>query len=69
MFYYVYDYVFKHLFVTVIDVYAAWCGPCKSIINTFKRIKIDCSDELLSFAIVRIKKMFLKLIFHLYIHY
>jgi len=34
----------------VVDVYAAWCGPCKAVLNTFKKIKNENGDDLLNFA-------------------
>ncbi|XP_066915597.1 thioredoxin domain-containing protein 3 homolog isoform X3 [Clytia hemisphaerica] len=34
----------------VVDVYAAWCGPCTAIVNTFRRIKNETGDDLLHFA-------------------
>ena len=35
------------------DTYAAWCGPCKAIVSSFKRIKNELGDDLLVFATVR----------------
>ncbi|DBA98815.1 hypothetical protein WJX77_004548 [Trebouxia sp. C0004] len=29
----------------VLEVYSDWCGPCQSVIPTFKRIKLDKDDE------------------------
>ncbi|KAL3135984.1 hypothetical protein ABBQ32_007024 [Trebouxia sp. C0010 RCD-2024] len=29
----------------VLEVYSEWCGPCKSVLPTFKRIKLDKDDE------------------------
>uniref|UniRef100_A0A8C3QMG7 NME/NM23 family member 8 n=1 Tax=Cyanoderma ruficeps TaxID=181631 RepID=A0A8C3QMG7_9PASS len=35
----------------LIDVYQAWCGPCKAVQNLFRKLKIDFSeDNLLHFA-------------------
>ncbi|XP_072185943.1 thioredoxin domain-containing protein 3 [Excalfactoria chinensis] len=38
--------------VVVIDVYQAWCGPCKAVLNLFRKLKSDFSeDDLLQFAV------------------
>ncbi|NWJ02068.1 TXND3 protein, partial [Crypturellus undulatus] len=38
--------------VLVIDVYQAWCGPCKAVVNLFRKLKNEFSeDELLHFAV------------------
>ncbi|XP_006029805.1 thioredoxin domain-containing protein 3 isoform X2 [Alligator sinensis] len=38
--------------VTVIDVYQAWCGPCKAVVNLFRKLKNEYGeDELLQFAV------------------
>mmetsp|Transcript_21507 Transcript_21507/g.38301 ORF Transcript_21507/g.38301 Transcript_21507/m.38301 type:complete len:157 (-) Transcript_21507:234-704(-) len=29
----------------VVELYSEWCGPCKSVIPTFKRIRLDKEDE------------------------
>ncbi|GAX74784.1 hypothetical protein CEUSTIGMA_g2231.t1 [Chlamydomonas eustigma] len=29
----------------VAELYSEWCGPCKSVIPTFKRIRLDRDDE------------------------
>ncbi|XP_078344639.1 thioredoxin domain-containing protein 3 homolog isoform X2 [Oculina patagonica] len=34
----------------VVDSYAAWCGPCKAIVSSFKRLKNELGDDLLVFA-------------------
>lgn len=31
--------------LAVVEVYSEWCGPCKSILPTFKRIRMDRDDE------------------------
>ncbi|NXP30592.1 TXND3 protein, partial [Leiothrix lutea] len=37
--------------IVVIDVYQAWCGPCKAVQNLFRKLKLDFSeDNLLHFA-------------------
>ena len=36
--------------LTVVDVYASWCGPCKAIVSLFRNIKNKQSDDFLSFA-------------------
>jgi len=40
------------LYVSVVDVYQEWCGPCKAMISNFKRIKNEVGDDLLHFAVV-----------------
>ncbi|PFX23757.1 Thioredoxin domain-containing protein 3-like [Stylophora pistillata] len=34
----------------VADTYSAWCGPCKAIVSSFKRLKNELGDDLLVFA-------------------
>ena len=29
----------------VVELYSEWCGPCKSVLPTFKRIRLDKDDE------------------------
>lgn len=29
----------------VVELYSEWCGPCKSVIPTFKKIRMDQEDE------------------------
>mmetsp|Transcript_16973 Transcript_16973/g.47388 ORF Transcript_16973/g.47388 Transcript_16973/m.47388 type:complete len:156 (+) Transcript_16973:144-611(+) len=29
----------------VVEIFSEWCGPCKSVIPTFKRIRLDKEDE------------------------
>ncbi|NXB73192.1 TXND3 protein, partial [Donacobius atricapilla] len=37
--------------IVVIDVYQAWCGPCKAVQNLFRKLRIDFSeDNVLHFA-------------------
>ena len=35
---------------TVVDVFSAWCGPCKAVLSLFRRIKNELGDDLLRFA-------------------
>lgn len=37
----------------VVEVYQSWCGPCKAVQSTFKRIFFDLSDRPLKFYSVR----------------
>ncbi|NXI70729.1 TXND3 protein, partial [Anseranas semipalmata] len=38
--------------VVVIDVYQAWCGPCKAVVNLFRKLKNEFSeDDVLHFAV------------------
>mmetsp|Transcript_20330 Transcript_20330/g.51494 ORF Transcript_20330/g.51494 Transcript_20330/m.51494 type:complete len:156 (-) Transcript_20330:485-952(-) len=29
----------------VVELFSEWCGPCKSVVPTFRRIRIDKDDE------------------------
>ncbi|KAG2498853.1 hypothetical protein HYH03_003045 [Edaphochlamys debaryana] len=29
----------------VVEVFSEWCGPCKSVVPTFRRIRLDRDDE------------------------
>lgn len=31
--------------VKVVEIYSAWCGPCKSVLPTFRRIRVERDDE------------------------
>ncbi|XP_061493694.1 thioredoxin domain-containing protein 6 [Rhineura floridana] len=35
----------------VVDVYQGWCGPCKAVVNLFRKIKNELGDDLLHFAV------------------
>ncbi|XP_014747152.1 PREDICTED: thioredoxin domain-containing protein 3 [Sturnus vulgaris] len=38
--------------IVVIDVYQAWCGPCKAVLNLFRKLRNDFSeDNVLHFAV------------------
>nr|XP_009503633.1 PREDICTED: thioredoxin domain-containing protein 3 [Phalacrocorax carbo] len=38
--------------VVVIDVYQAWCGPCKAVVNLFRKLKNEFGeDDMLHFAV------------------
>ncbi|NXY75875.1 TXND3 protein, partial [Glareola pratincola] len=38
--------------VVVIDVYQAWCGPCKAVLSLFRKLKNDFGeDDMLHFAV------------------
>ncbi|XP_057287427.1 thioredoxin domain-containing protein 3 isoform X1 [Pezoporus wallicus] len=38
--------------VVVIDVYQAWCGPCKAVLSLFRKLKSEFSeDDVLHFAV------------------
>ncbi|KAM6134650.1 thioredoxin domain-containing protein 3 [Pterocles gutturalis] len=38
--------------VVVIDVYRAWCGPCKAVVNLFRKLKNEFGeDDVLHFAV------------------
>ncbi|NXH31735.1 TXND3 protein, partial [Myiagra hebetior] len=38
--------------IVVIDVYQAWCGPCKAVLNLFRKLRNEFSeDNILHFAV------------------
>ncbi|XP_048454661.1 thioredoxin domain-containing protein 6-like [Rhincodon typus] len=40
--------------LTVVDVYQAWCGPCKAVISLFRKIKNELGDDHLHFAVLQV---------------
>ena len=40
------------IFITVVDVYQDWAGPCKAMIANFRRMKNEIGDDLLHFSVV-----------------
>ncbi|XP_041057244.1 thioredoxin domain-containing protein 6 isoform X1 [Carcharodon carcharias] len=37
--------------LNVVDVYQAWCGPCKAVISLLRKIKNELGDDRLHFAV------------------
>ncbi|XP_060684129.1 thioredoxin domain-containing protein 6 [Hemiscyllium ocellatum] len=35
----------------MVDVYQAWCGPCKAVVSLFRKIKNELGDDHLHFAV------------------
>lgn len=47
----------------VVELYSGWCGPCKSVIPTFKKIRLEKDDtSTLQFLSVNYLNLNLKLI-------
>ena len=40
--------------LSVVDVYQEWAGPCKAMVNNFRRLKNELGDDLLRFSVVSI---------------
>uniref|UniRef100_A0A803WEM0 Thioredoxin domain-containing protein n=1 Tax=Ficedula albicollis TaxID=59894 RepID=A0A803WEM0_FICAL len=38
----------------VVDVFQAWCGPCKPVVNLFKKIRNEVGSNLLHFAVAEV---------------
>jgi thiol-disulfide isomerase/thioredoxin len=36
----------------VVEVYAGWCGPCLSMVNILRKVKVDANDDRLTLATV-----------------
>ncbi|XP_044305897.1 thioredoxin domain-containing protein 6 [Varanus komodoensis] len=41
----------------VVDVYQGWCGPCKTVVNLFRKIKNELGDDLLHFAVAEVESI------------
>lgn len=39
--------------LVVVDAFQAWCGPCKTVVDLFRKIRNEVSSDLLHFAVVR----------------
>ncbi|XP_023789182.1 thioredoxin domain-containing protein 6 isoform X2 [Cyanistes caeruleus] len=35
----------------VVDVFQAWCGPCKPVVNLFQKVRNEVGSNLLHFAV------------------
>uniref|UniRef100_A0A6J0T2Z1 Thioredoxin domain-containing protein 6 n=1 Tax=Pogona vitticeps TaxID=103695 RepID=A0A6J0T2Z1_9SAUR len=40
--------------LTVVDVYQGWCGPCKTVVNLFRKIRNELGNNLLHFAVAEV---------------
>uniref|UniRef100_A0A8C3N7T5 Thioredoxin domain-containing protein n=1 Tax=Geospiza parvula TaxID=87175 RepID=A0A8C3N7T5_GEOPR len=40
--------------VSIVDVFQAWCGPCKPVVNLFQKIKNEVGSDLLHFAVAEV---------------
>uniref|UniRef100_G1MTK2 Thioredoxin domain-containing protein n=1 Tax=Meleagris gallopavo TaxID=9103 RepID=G1MTK2_MELGA len=40
--------------LAVVDAYQAWCGPCKTVVDLFRRIRNEVSSDLLHFAVAEV---------------
>ena len=62
--------VFPAFCFSVVDVYSAWCGPCKAVISLFRRVKNELGDNLLRFAVVSIVLvcMYMYVYMYVYVH-
>ncbi|XP_021249258.1 thioredoxin domain-containing protein 6 [Numida meleagris] len=38
----------------VVDAYQAWCGPCKTVVDVFRKIRNEVSSDLLHFAVAEV---------------
>ncbi|XP_053245728.1 thioredoxin domain-containing protein 6 isoform X2 [Podarcis raffonei] len=38
----------------MVDVYQGWCGPCKAVVNLFRKIRNEFGDDLLHFAVAEV---------------
>ncbi|NXK76514.1 TXND6 protein, partial [Amazona guildingii] len=37
-----------------VDVFQAWCGPCKTVVDLFQKIKNEVGSDLLHFAVAEV---------------
>ncbi|NXA97362.1 TXND6 protein, partial [Melanocharis versteri] len=37
-----------------VDVFQAWCGPCKPVVNLFRKIRNEVGSDLLHFAVAEV---------------
>ncbi|OXB83440.1 UNVERIFIED_CONTAM: hypothetical protein H355_006287, partial [Colinus virginianus] len=40
--------------LVVVDAYQAWCGPCKTVVDLFRKIRNEVSSDLLHFAVAEV---------------
>ncbi|KAH0623912.1 hypothetical protein JD844_007111 [Phrynosoma platyrhinos] len=38
----------------VVDAYQGWCGPCKTVVSLFRKIRNELGDDLLHFAVAEV---------------
>ncbi|KFV41862.1 Thioredoxin domain-containing protein 6, partial [Tyto alba] len=37
-----------------VDVFQTWCGPCKTVVNLFRKIRNEVGSHLLHFAVAEV---------------
>ncbi|NXK10153.1 TXND6 protein, partial [Herpetotheres cachinnans] len=37
-----------------VDAFQAWCGPCKTVVDLFRKIKNEVGSDLLYFAVAEV---------------
>ena len=40
------------IYITVVDIYQEWSGPCRGLVANLRRLKNELGDEMLHFAVV-----------------
>ncbi|XP_065701212.1 thioredoxin domain-containing protein 6 [Patagioenas fasciata] len=38
----------------VVDVFQAWCGPCKTVVDLFRKLRNEVGSDLLHFAVAEV---------------
>ncbi|KAM9613968.1 thioredoxin domain-containing protein 6 [Morphnus guianensis] len=38
----------------VVDVFQAWCGPCKTVVDLFRKVRNEVGSDLLHFAVAEV---------------
>lgn len=47
--------------LAVVDAFQAWCGPCKTVVDLFRKVRNEVGSDFLHFAVVRSNLALLKI--------